>query len=374
MTNPITYSLKARDKNSDQFYIHLSDFTDTVIQAGEQHLGRLVTGFEDTHPVENTHPELIFDLLVLGILWQIYAPDALAQSATRQRILSVLANLRRSARWARPVVDPLRGLLSRDLIKPRSSAQIPLTLPHIDKLAALMEATGDFKEEARRIRIWQAHFRSGRKPDLTSITAFADWFINASLEAFGKYTPNVDVFLTQTHPAYRGREDYIFTGRQRVEYHLYLVGAEIMNRANRERFLASEKKIIFVPPCMASPSDGHCQAKDTPLGARCESCTPSCQVHQVTKLGEKIGADVFMIPDSFSPLSSGGSEVGETSVGVIGVSCPLTITGGGWEMRRLGVPAQGLLLDHCGCSWHWDLGRGITTEINFNQLLKILDE
>jgi hypothetical protein len=370
----ITYSLKAGDKNSDQFYAHLSDFTDTVIKAGEEHLGKLVTGFEQAAPGENTRSELIFDLLVLGILWQLYAPDTLAQSGTRQRILSALAKLRRSARWSRTVVDPLRGLLSRDLIKPGNSAQIPLTLLDVDKLAALLEAAGDFEEESRRIRLWQTHFRAGSKPDLTTVTTFADWFTDSSLGVFGDYTPNVDDFLSQTHPAYRGREDYIFTGRQRVEYHLYLVGTEIMNRANRARFLASEKKIIFVPPCMAAPADGICQAKDTPLGERCASCTPTCQVHQVTKLGEKIGADVFMIPDSFSPLSGGGSGIGETSVGVIGVSCPLTITGGGWEMKRLGLPAQGLLLDHCGCHWHWDLDRGITTEINFNQLLRLLEE
>ena len=63
-----------------------------------------------------------------------------------------------------------------------------------------------------------------------------------------------------------------------------------------------------------------------------------------------------------------------SDVGVVGVSCPLTITGGGWEMRRMGIPAQGLLLDHCGCSWHWDLGRGIVTEINFRELKRILGD
>ena len=373
MTRTITYSLKAGDKTSDQFYAELAAFTDAVIQAGEEQLGELVSAFEVNHPKEYTRPWLIFDLLGIGVLWQIYSADALSQSPTRQRILASLSTLRQNSRWTRPFVDPIRGMLSRDLIQPGNSRRHPLTLPNLEKLANLLEAAGDFKEEARRIRLWLAHLQAS-KSDLTPITAFADWFSDTSQEVLGHYTPNVNAFLSSTHPAYRGREDYIFTGRQQVEYHLYLIGAEIMNRANREKFLASDKRIIFVPPCMAAPSDGRCQATNTPLGARCAACTPACQVHQVTRLGEKIGADVFMIPDSFSPLSSDGAGPDSGSLGIIGVSCPLTITAGGWEMNRRGVPAQGLLLDHCGCSWHWDLGGGIVTEINFDQLLKILEQ
>jgi len=147
-----------------------------------------------------------------------------------------------------------------------------------------------------------------------------------------------------------------------------------MNQAFRESFLKAEQKILFVPPCMATPTDGNCQAKDTPYGARCQRCTPRCQVNQVTRYGEKYGVEVFMIPDSFSPLSGGGSGgLAGKSLGVVGVSCPLTIVSGGWEMRRLELPAQGLLLDHCGCSWHWDLGKGVVTEINFRKLIEIIE-
>jgi hypothetical protein len=151
-----------------------------------------------------------------------------------------------------------------------------------------------------------------------------------------------------------------------------MVGMEIMNRAFREAFLKAGQKIVFVPPCMAAPADGNCQAKDTPNGARCAHCTPGCQVNQVTKYGEKHGIQVFMIPDSFSPLEGSGKQ--PEDLGVVGVSCPLTIISGGYEMKRFGIPAQGVLLDHCGCSWHWDPGKGIITEINFRKLIEIVSE
>lgn len=56
--------------------------------------------------------------------------------------------------------------------------------------------------------------------------------------------------------------------------------------------------------------------------------------------------------------------------GIVGVSCPLTNVTGGWETRALGIPAQAVLLDYCGCSWHWRPGEGIMTDINLRQLLR----
>ena len=238
---------------------------------------------------------------------------------------------------------------------------------------------GEFEEEIRRLEVWKDYLSQTpverQQEWLENIVSLAGWFEDASREVLGNYTLNVETFLAQAHPGYRWREDFIFTGRQRVEYHLNMVGTEIMNRSFRAEFLRADRKLIFVPPCMAAPKDGKCQATGTPYGERCAGCTPTCQVHQVTKLAEKLGIEVFMIPDSFSPLaSSDGAGLEHARVGVVGVSCPLTIVSGGYEMKRMGIPAQGLILDHCGCSWHWDPGGGIVTEINMRQLKGILDD
>jgi hypothetical protein len=252
---------------------------------------------------------------------------------------------------------------------------IPVSTENLGRLTTWLAASGDFKEEVRRLEIWGEFFSEGTSDAklLEKIIDFAKWFEKSSLEALGRYTLNVEKFLDESHASYRWREDYVFTGRRQVEYHLNVVGMEIMNRAFREQFLKAEHKIVFVPPCMANPQDGTCQAVDTPYGAHCAHCTPSCQVNQVTKYGEKHGIQVFMIPDSFSPLNDVGSEgMKDRSLGVVGVSCPLTIVSGGFEMKRLNIPAQGVLLDHCGCPWHWALDKAIITEINFKQLTRTL--
>lgn len=374
----ITYSLKAGERNSDRFYQKLAAFSDVVIAAGERRLESLVVPFEAQSQSEFSRPELVFDLLVLGVLWREYGSEAVKFSPLGQRVLAGLVSVRRSAPRLKPAADFLRGVFgwAFRLGDDGRGRAVPLKLDSLSALIDWLEAAGEFKEEVLRIRSWQKFLSGQPDPgsDLALVGEFAEWFAEASLDALGSYTPNVGRFLAKRHPRYRGREDYVFTGRKRVEYHLYMVGAEIMNRAFHEAYRRTEKRILFVPPCMSAPQDGKCQAVDTPLGERCAHCTPTCQVHQVTKLGEKMGVEVFMIPDSFSPLSSGGSGAARTDVGVIGVSCPLTITAGGWEMKGLGIPAQGLLLDHCGCSWHWDPGKGIVTEINFRKLREILGE
>jgi hypothetical protein len=92
----------------------------------------------------------------------------------------------------------------------------------------------------------------------------------------------------------------------------------------------------------------------------------------LTKLGEKHGFTVLVMPHELDVFSGNGEGIsGTASTGVVGVSCPLTNVMGGWELKDMGVPAQGVLLDYCGCPWHWH-DEGIPTDINFNQLLDII--
>lgn len=383
---PITYSLKHQHKRSDQFYLDLSDFTDAVLDAARERIGDLIAELIDAPELETsgrtrTGDEHAFDALVLGVLWREYAQKAGSLAQGQKRILNRLLIVRRNSQLLKPIADFLRGLIGGlVLFSKGSTPETPIpSVQNLTRLIEWMTTVGEFKEEVKRVEVWSA-FLDRKEPAeqraaFASVIDLAAWFERASQDALGNYTPNVDHFLLTAHPGYRWREDYMFTGRQRVEYHLNMVGAEIMNRSFRQEFMQAEQKIIFVPPCMSAPKDGKCQATATPYGERCAACTPTCQVHQVTKLGEKYGIQVFMIPDSFSPLaSSKGQGLGDVQLGVVGVSCPLTIVSGGYEMKRMGIPAQGLLLDHCGCPWHWDPGKGIVTEINLKQLMRILEE
>jgi len=267
-----------------------------------------------------------------------------------------------------------RYLISRN----HRSKEIPaFTVQYLSQLLGWMTATGELTEEAKRLHFWRAYLESISANDATAILKrainLASWFKTHAQERLGPYTQNVDHFLDNRHPRYRWREDIFFCGRQPVEYHLNMVGTEILNRSFRKEFTQAERKVVILPPCMKAKLESGCQAVETPLGERCMACTPGCRVHQLTKLGEKHGFFVLVMPHDLDVFSGNGDGISKgASIGVVGVSCPLTNVMGGWEMKNLGVPAQGLLLDYCGCPWHWH-EEGIPTDINFNQLLSIME-
>jgi hypothetical protein len=240
-----------------------------------------------------------------------------------------------------------------------------------------MAATGELNEEVKRLQPWQLYLgdlaTQYSAVILRKSIELAIWFDTEAQKFLGVYTPNVDHFLDQIHPQYRWREDVFFCGRQSVEYHLNMVGTEILNRSFREDFNQTDRKVVILPPCMKAKLDSGCEAVETPLGERCMACTPGCRVHQLTKLGDKNGFTVLVMPHDLNVFSDDGHGISrESATGIVGVSCPLTNVLGGWEMKDMGVPAQGILLDYCGCPWHWH-DEGIPTDINFQQLLALLD-
>jgi hypothetical protein len=384
MTEVITYSLRDGQERSDQYYKDVAAFTDKVLDEAEGRIQTLVETFrtflqQAGREVPRTCPEYTLELLTLGVLWRVYAGDALGLAEVPRRALACLVRLRQRGGRLKPGIDFLRGVLGRLFLSfdSRRPTETPApALYHLDRLLDWLSASDTFSQEVKRLRAWQ-DFLAIQPPDqgteiLEAATAFASWFETQSEAALGHYTPHVERFLAETHPGYRWREDAIFCGRRRVEYHLNMVGTEILNRAFREEFLGATRKVVLAPPCMQAQPEGVCQARLTPFGSRCAGCTPGCRVHQLTKLGEKHGFEVLIMPHELSVFSSGAVEpVEDGEVGVVGVSCVLTNPSGGWETKDLGIPAQGVLLDYCGCPWHWHK-EGFPTDINFGQLLKVI--
>ena len=379
-----TYSLNNGQKRSDQYYEDISTFADEVLDEIENKAGPLLDSFllflEETRREDiRFRSEYGFELLTLGIFWRVYAGYSVGGSGISQGVLVWLVKQRKKVRLLKPSIDFLRGVLAAIFLRTSNSKNGRTPFPTLENLNSLLdwlEAAGDFKEEVKRLRAWR-DFLSTQKADkaacnLGTAISLAGWFEERSMNILGEYTPQVNQFIEKSLPRYRWREDRIFVGRQRVEYHLYMVGAEVFNRTMRERFLDTKRKLVIVPPCMSAKFDGGCEATPTPMGDLCAACTPSCRVHQVTQLGKKHGFDVLFMRGDLSVYSGKKAKKIsiENALGVIGVCCPLTNVAGHWETRDLNVPAQVVLLDYCGCPWHWDLNKGISTDINFNQLLR----
>jgi hypothetical protein len=382
----ITYSLRNGYKKSDRYYRDIAFFTDDVLSEVDDRAGVFIiaymeyiqhTGAEELRPVE----EYTFEFLTMGTLWRIYAAPAIGLNKTSRRLLTWLVHLRRYYPRIKPYVDIIRGLLAALLLFSTKNSQeetLPLTLDNLELILDWLAAAGDFREEVKRLGGWRDYLAGQSEANVAEILdtsiRLAAWFEEVSLEQLGHYTGNVESFLETALPSYRWREDRVFVSRQRVEYHLNMVGTYILNTGMREEFLQTKRKLVLLPPCMRAKSDDQCKATETPYGEKCAACTPGCRVHQATKLGEKHGFEVLMLPPELSVFSSKKETPSlNDAVGIIGASCPLTNVTGAWQTRDMGVPAQGILLDYVGCPYHWDLDGGIPTDINFNQLLRILD-
>ncbi|RPI34451.1 MAG: DUF116 domain-containing protein [Chloroflexota bacterium] len=292
-----------------------------------------------------------------------------------------LGVLRKQHPAIKAAVDLLRGVLAGLFLGAPENTQTDgatsrPNLAELERLLQWLAATGDFNPEVLRLRVWLGFLSQLEVEETTEILESCDglaaWFETRSEEVLGRYTPNVNKFQAETHPGYRWREDAVFCGRRRVEYHLGMVGTEVLNQAFRQDFLAAHRKVLLVPPCMCHPEE-KCKAQQTPFGARCAHCTPGCRVNQLTCLGEKHGFGVFILPDELSVFSTRGSKPQAVEgLGVVGVSCVLTNLGGGWETRQMEVPAQGIPLDYCGCKWHWH-EEGFPTDINLHQLFRVME-
>ncbi|MBT3240320.1 MAG: DUF116 domain-containing protein [Chloroflexi bacterium] len=382
MTEILTYSLKGGKKRSDDYFNEVEVFADEVNEVAEKLLGNWVEKYQKI--IQKTNLENLrgkeayaFELLTLGVLWPIYISDAEELGKISQKGLSWLTDLRQKFVQLKPIVDPIRGIWGSLVLfssKNLSVSSDPL-ITQMDKLLNWMQASGEYKEEVKRLKGWQSFIKEMGEQKanefLAQIIKLGEWFRNRSEEVLGKYTQNVDAYIEERQEDHRWMEDIVLVGRKQVEYHLNMVGMEILNREVKELFAATPKKVVYLPPCLRIKKDG-CEAYETPFGEHCNACEPNCRIHQITKLGEKHDFEVFFLPDRLNSLNSEGDSDAKPKLGIVGVACPLMVVTGGWQTRDMNLPAMGLPLDHCGCHWHWDLDGGIVTDVNFGELLKIV--
>ncbi|HEY9063160.1 MAG TPA: DUF116 domain-containing protein [Pseudobacteroides sp.] len=379
----VTYSLRDDKNNSEDYYFDIALFTDEVLEKAKDSLGPYANEYlaytGAISPSDNTSKEeYFFELLILGVLWNVYSGDALELEKGPQHILSTLVNLRQKGGFLKSGIDAVRGVLSTIFLSPDLYDNMFTLSPAIDHLEILLnwlEASGEFKYEVVRLRKWHKYLKIKPKEDAVSILAAsiacAAWFEERSEEFLGKYTPNVDRYLNEIRPKRYWNEDVIFCGRRRVEYHLNMVGAEIMNRAFKKAFRLTDKKLAVVPACMCLLKE-RCQAKPCGNGLSCIECMKECSVRRLKTLGDKLGFQVLIIPHESSLYSSWQKDSTiKEGVGIIGIACVLNLVSGGLMLKEAGISAQCVLLDFCGCKKHWHQ-EGLPTEINEKYMEKII--
>lgn len=375
------YSLKNGSKDSNGYYKDVSNFTDQVLSESKFHIKDVLEDYEDyeSKDVEKLSSKnmMVFETLMIGILWMNYIKRAVKLDPESQKLLADLSRKRSENENLKSIVDPLRGVLATSVLLPEDhdSEEIPeLTVENLDKLFKWLEATGEFQEELKHLRKW-GDFLGSLSPQrssshLTNIFMFADWFEDVSTDALGKYTHNLEVFIDTNRNKHLWKEDIMLFTRKRSEYHLNMFGAEVMSREFRESFKSRPRKALLLPGCMRSLTDSECVASDTNLGMKCVGCNPGCRVNSLTKHGEMKEFEVYVVSHESSALSW-STEKDREDLGIIGVACIMNLISGGWKSESLGIPAQCVLLENCGCL-HW-MDPDEPTDINEDHLMNLLD-
>jgi hypothetical protein len=403
-----TYSLKGDASSSDAYYQTIARFTDDWLGRAERQLARPVQDFlnelqgaaaaeaaawEESAAArpERSFAEAAFEMLVLGVLLREHGAQALRLAPAPAWVLTRLIE----AQDALPLpavekpVKAMRGMLQgltapletgadfEALAGDASAAEITARL--LTWLRAAGQAT-----QAEQLTAWQSYL-TGLPPQsaeavLARCLLLAEDFASESQAVLGQYTARVDEFERCTAGEARWRYDSPLITRTTVEYHLGMLGTEILTRAYRARFRAAPRKIVIVPDCLcahsrrvaaATPDAATCQAVRTDLGGACRECTPGCRVCSLTRLGQQRGFEVYILPDDLRGMGLSACSRLE-GVGVVGVACALTNWDAGWMVNAKGVACQGVLLDYAGCRSHWH-PQGIATDVNLRKVLDLIE-
>jgi len=128
-----------------------------------------------------------------------------------------------------------------------------------------------------------------------------------------------------------------------------LVDVYVQNVSERERFEKTKKRALFLPHCSRKYMDNRCKASfNSELPSyKCGHCSEDCLVNRATKLGEKRGYDVYVLPGGSCVLSILKRNRYE---GVVGVACSQEVQLASQGLKQMGLVGQAVPLIKNGCA------------------------
>jgi len=141
-----------------------------------------------------------------------------------------------------------------------------------------------------------------------------------------------------------------------------LIEMQARNLLEREKFVQTRKRALFLPHCSRKYMDSRCKAVFDPNipSYICAHCSPDCSINRAVSFAEKKGYDIYILP--------GGSCVpkilkAKYYEGVVGVACGEEIKMSGEILKGMGVAGQAVPLIKNGCA---------NTVFNIETLVNIL--
>lgn len=397
----LTYNLKSSDDK--YFYSILKDFTDCVLNKSKLSIENIILDYctfldksNDNDIIESKdiandiyigyfYEEHVLEALYLGVLWKLYIDKVISLDPFYQNILAKLSNLRNNKDISnspyKTQIDEIRGLLATKFLFNSTKNSCNNEFDNFDfhlkitHLLKYLEATGDYKESLKHLKLWKEFLLSKdekiAKSYFNTILSFADWFEEIAADELHFFTSNVDDFLNNHLNEHIDKEDILFCGRSELEYHINFLAAEIMNRIFQEKFKNKDRIAILLPTCMKSPNSTECCAFEDNLGFKCSYCNNDCNIGKVAKRLANDSISVYTVSHSSNILSN-LSDNDKKELAIVGVACVNNLIEGGWKITSCKIPPQCVILNQVGCKKHWT-SEDIQTNFDFDKLDTLLN-
>jgi len=141
-----------------------------------------------------------------------------------------------------------------------------------------------------------------------------------------------------------------------------LLKMQTLNLIQKQEFLQTKKRALFLPHCCRKYMDSQCQAIFEPslTSYVCAHCSPDCFVNRAERIAREKGYDVYVL--------SGGSCMPnilkqKKYEGVVGVACGPEVIMAGEKLSGMGMAWQSVPLLKNGCA---------NTFFNMETLMKTL--
>ena len=380
MGKVITYYLGDEKNSAEEYYNIIKKFSKEIIGIIKDVSGEYIENRMEYESKANPNElkkreEYYLEVLILGVLWKEYIKNATKSRLFSKAILTRTIKLRGQRKRIKKIKIKVKGFFSTIISKnnKRMGEEVSRSLKNLNKLILWLKATGEFIYEAKFLQEWRDYLKTKNKEEiygfLTMSINLANEFEEKSKTTLGVYTKEVGRFLREVYPTHTWKEDVIYCGKSEIQYHLNMVGAEILNKIYREDFLKTDEKRILLPGCMRSNTEEECRGIKTDDGYVCINCKSGCAVSKLSLMGKKYGVKVFVIPHE--SLIYENTHIEDRSIGIIGVACVLNLISGGMKAKNIGFIPQCVILNYCGCKNHWD-EEGIITDLDMNKLFEVL--
>jgi hypothetical protein len=133
-----------------------------------------------------------------------------------------------------------------------------------------------------------------------------------------------------------------------LQYHLYMLEVELVNRMNIQAFRDTDFKIALLPHCLRDLSK-KCKAELSDIDYVCSHCSRDCYVNYASELlsGFNILPYIWMTIDFKKLFKKLKAE--DKTVGVLGIACIPELANGIRMVTKAGAPVVGIALNANRC-------------------------